>query len=87
VTDWTGNIADPTGGVYRFSADLKTIKPVIEHLAMPNGISLSPEGNVLWVSATASNRLIRLQLAEDGISLDPFEGTHIPYRFMGARGE
>ena len=86
VTDFTGTIADPTGGVYRFSADLKTVKPVIERLAMPNGISLSPEGNVLWVSETASNRLVRLQLQEDGISLDPFEGTHIPYRFMGAPG-
>jgi lactonase len=86
VTDFTGTIADPTGGVYRFSADLKTVKPVIEGLAMANGISLSPEGNVLWVSATASNRLVRLQLQEDGISLDPFEGTHIPYRFMGAPG-
>ena len=86
VTDFIGNIADPKGGVYRFSADLKNVKPVIGNLAMANGISLSPEGNVLWVSATASNRLIRLQLQKDGISLDPFEGTHIPYRFMGAPG-
>jgi len=86
VTDFTGTIADPTGGVYRFSADFKTVKPVIERLAMANGISLSPEGNVLWVSVTASNLLVRLQLQEDGISLDPFEGTHIPYRFMGAPG-
>jgi lactonase len=86
VTDFTGNIADPTGGIYRFSADLQVVKPVIGHLAMANGVSLSPEGDVLWVSATASNRLIRLQLQKDGISLDPFEGTHIPYRFMGALG-
>jgi lactonase len=86
VTDFTGTISDPTGGVYRFSADLKTVKPVIERLAMANGISLSPEGNVLWVSVTASKHLVRLQLQEDGISLDPFEGTHIPYRFMGAPG-
>ena len=86
VTDFTGNIADPTGGVYRFSADLMDVKPVIGHLAMANGVSLSPEGDVLWVSATASNCLIRLQLQKDGISLDPFEGTHIPYRFMGAPG-
>jgi len=86
VTDFTGTISDPTGGVYHFSADLKTVKPVIERLAMANGISLSPEGNVLWVSVTASNHLVRLQLQEDGISLDPFEGTHIPYRFMGAPG-
>lgn len=86
VTDWTGNIADPTGGVYRFSADLKDVKQVIGHLAMPNGVSLSPEGDVLWVAATSSNRLIRLQLQKDGISLDPFEGTHVPYRFMGAPG-
>ena len=86
MTDWTGTIAEPTGGVYRFSADLKTVKPVIEHLGMPNGISLSPEENVLWVSETALNRLVRLELLEDGISLHPFEGTHIPYRFMGAPG-
>lgn len=43
VTDWTGNIADPTGGLYHFSVDHKTVVPVVRNLATPNGIALSPE--------------------------------------------
>ncbi|MBW2029621.1 MAG: SMP-30/gluconolactonase/LRE family protein [Deltaproteobacteria bacterium] len=86
VTDWTGNIADPTGGVYRFSADHKTVVPVIRNLATPNGIALSPEGNALWVSETSRNRILRLGLLKDGIGLHPIEGTKIPFRFTGVPG-
>lgn len=86
VTDFTGSVADPTGGVYRFSSDLKTVDPVIEHLASANGVAISPEGNVLWVSETTRNSLLRLELMEDGVSVSPFVGATIPYRFMGSPG-
>jgi lactonase len=46
--------------VYRFSADFKTIEPVIQHLVTPNGIALSPDGNTLWVTETNRSQLISL---------------------------
>ncbi len=86
VTDFTGTVADPTGGVYRFSPDLKTIEPVIQHLASPNGVALSPKGNILWVSETCRNEILYLELMEDGINISPIAGVTIPYRFTGSPG-
>ena len=86
VTDFTGHVADPTGGVYRFSVDFTSVEPVIEHLASANGIALAPEGNVLWVSETTRNEILRLELLEDGITINPIAGATIPYRFTGGPG-
>jgi lactonase len=79
-------MVDPKGGVYRFSADGKTVDPVAENLASPNGISLTPEGDGLWVSESGRNQLLRFGLLQDGISLHPIDGIRIPYRFAGAPG-
>jgi lactonase len=86
VTNWTGNMVDPKGGVYRFSADFKTVDPVVENLASANGISLTPEGDGLWVSESGRNQLLRIGLLKDGISLHPIDGIRIPYRFTGCPG-
>ena len=86
VTDFTGSVADPTGGLYRFSSDLKTVEPVIEHLASANGVAISPEGDVLWVAETTRNSILRLELMEDGVTVNPFVGATIPYLFMGSPG-
>ena len=86
VTDFTGNVSDPSGGVYRYSADLMTVKPVFKNLAAANGIALSPEGNVLWVSETCRNALHRIQLLEDGITINPVAGANVPYHFIGGPG-
>jgi lactonase len=86
VTDFTGTVSDPSGGVYRYSSDLMTVKPVFKNLAAANGIALSPEGNVLWVSETCRNALHRIQLLEDGITINPIAGANVPYHFIGAPG-
>jgi len=86
VTDFTGHFADPTGGVYRFSSDFKTVQPVIQNLASANGVALAPDGKVLWVSETSRNRLLRLELLEDGVTINPIAGATIPYRFTGGPG-
>jgi len=86
VTDFTGNFADPTGGVYRFSADFNTVQPVIQNLASANGVALAPEGNVLWASETCRNNLLRIELLEDGVTVNPIAGATIPYRFSGGPG-
>jgi len=86
VSDFTGNIGDPTGGVYRFSADMKTVQPVIENLASANGLALTQGGDILWVSETCRGEILRLELLEDGITINPVAGATIPYRFTGAPG-
>jgi len=86
VTDWTGTLFDPTGGVYRFSADFKTVQPVVQNMAGPNGILLSPEGNVLWVGEMLRNGLIRIELLPDGVSLPPITPVTCVYYFSGLPG-
>lgn len=86
VTDWWGNVADPIGGVYRFSADLKSVQPVVQGLAAPNGILIAPEGNVLWVSEMLRNALIRLEVEKDGVTMPPITPLSITYHFSGFPG-
>ncbi|MCE5254930.1 MAG: SMP-30/gluconolactonase/LRE family protein [Actinomycetia bacterium] len=86
VTDWTGTIEEATGGVYRYSSDFKEVRPVLVNLASPNGVALDTAQNVLWISETCMNQIIRVELLEDGISHNPVAGVTIPYRFTGAPG-
>jgi lactonase len=86
VTDFTGNNADPTGGVYWYSSDFKTVKPVFRNMASANGVALAPGGKVLWVSETCRNQIHRLELLDDGVTVNPIAGAGIPYRFAGAPG-
>jgi lactonase len=86
VTDFTGNASEPTGGVYWFSSDFKTVKPVFRNMASANGVGLDPSGKVLWVSETCRNWLHRLELMEDGFTINPIAGAGVPYHFMGSPG-
>lgn len=86
VTDFTGTVAKPTGGIYRYSADFKTVQPVYEGMASANGIGLSPKGNEIWASETARGTLLHLTLLEDGITLRPTVGATHPYYFTGHPG-
>ena len=42
VTDFTGTVMEPTGGVYRISADLKTVQPVVRRLPSQTGSPCHP---------------------------------------------
>jgi lactonase len=86
VTDFTGTTSDPTGGVYWYSSDFKTVKPVFRNMASANGVALDPGGRVLWVSETCRNQIHRLELLDDGVTINPIAGAGIPYRFSGAPG-
>ena len=86
VTDFTGSIMEPTGGVYRISSDATVVKLVLQHMAAPNGISLSPEGDVLWVAETTRNTIIRICVQSDGISLVPIDGANCVYYSSGGPG-
>ena len=65
ITDLQGEVTDPRGKVYRYSA-AGELSVVADHLAAPNGIALSPDQDQLWFSEYHANRLIRTDLAEDG---------------------
>jgi lactonase len=96
VTDFIGTAANPVGGVYRYSSDFLTVQPVFRNLASANGIALARETfnpqrgffskDVLWVSETSRNALHRLELLEDGITINPVAGAVIPYHFTGGPG-
>jgi sugar lactone lactonase YvrE len=57
-----GDLDRTTGWCY-VSPDFKAIMPVLPHLAMANGIALSPNGTELWVTEFARNLLHRIELA------------------------
>ncbi len=85
----------PTGGVYRYSEDLKTVDPIVRNLVSPNGISLAPPGISmpsvmparfeLWVAEPIMNRLLHLRLKEDGIT-PASPPVNVAYYFQGDIG-
>lgn len=80
-TDFKGTATDPKGGVYYVAPDLKTVLPVLPHLAMANGIALSPDGKMLWATEFGRNLLHRIELT-DATTIAAI-GSAIPYRFTG----
>jgi lactonase len=86
VTDFTGTVPHPTGGVYRFSSDFTRVDLILEHLAGANGISLAPEGNVLWVAETFRNAILRIALEDDGVSISSRDGVCYAYYSTGVPG-
>lgn len=84
-THMLGDISDPIGGVYYVSPDFKTVTPLLDKLACPNGVAISKDGKVIWITESCTNRLIRVTLAPNGGPTDiaPF-GVNVPYRFTGS---
>ncbi|MFJ4048909.1 SMP-30/gluconolactonase/LRE family protein [Pseudomonas hunanensis] len=80
-TDFRGSSTEPTGGAYYLSPDGSTITPVLAHLARANGIALSPDGSMLWVTEHGNNRLHRVRLQSATRPAD--NGTTVPYHFIG----
>ena len=80
-SDFRGISTEPTGGVYYVSPDFKTIKPLLPHLGMANGVTLSPSGQDLWATEFSRNLLHRVELV-DATTITPV-GTAIAYHFTG----
>ena len=72
VTDWRGTIVDPVGGVYMLTKEsgYKEAVQVVGSLASPNGVSLSPGGETLWVGVTLGNYVLKVSLAGEGVVAD-----------------
>ncbi|MEJ7926405.1 SMP-30/gluconolactonase/LRE family protein [Sphingobium sp. AN641] len=82
-TDFQGNNADRTGGVYHVAADMKTITPIMTRMSMPNGIAISPDGKTLWVGEVGTGFLHRIDLMTP-TQISPVVGTTMRYHFVGA---
>jgi len=80
-SDFQGTSTDPKGGVYYVPPDFKSVKPVLPNLAMANGVTLSPDGKVLWTTEFSRNLLHRIELGEPGTIA--YLGSAIPYSFVG----
>lgn len=61
-THFIGTPTDLRGGVYYVSPDFKTTTPIVTNLASPNGVALSTDESVLWISEWAGNRILRYSL-------------------------
>ena len=81
-TDFKGGGTRPDGGVYYVGPDRGAPVPVLPNLRVANGIGLSPDGTVLWVTEYAGGLLHRVSLA-DATTIAPF-GDVVTYRFTGA---
>ena len=84
-THFVGTSCEPTGGLFHVSADLRTVTPILEKMAGPNGIALSSDGRMLWATETNSNRLHLIELNAQGTAIAPY-GTSVPYHFTGFHG-
>ena len=73
-TQFTGYTFNPTGGVYYVSPDNEIIQ-IAGNMAGANGIALSKDEGVLWVTETNNNK----------VDIPPY-GAHVPYRFTGCNG-
>jgi lactonase len=80
-SDFRGISTEPKGGAYYVSPDFQAITPVLPHLAMANGIAISPSGKELWITEFSRNLLHRVELA-NATTITPI-GTAVAYHFTG----
>ena len=67
-TDLRGWPGDPTGGLYRMTAesDYAGFELVLGNLCGPNGISFTPDYKALWIGESGRKCLTRIELLPDG---------------------
>jgi len=65
-THYIGDLFNPIGGVYYLEPDLLTVTPVLENMRAPNGVALSKDENILWVTETVTGNIIRHDLSNMG---------------------
>ena len=77
-THFVGDLYNRIGAVYHMDADMKTVTTFADKLAAPNGISLSPDEKVLWITEYNGGRLLRVPTGGGWSST--------PYAFTGYHG-
>lgn len=85
VTDMRGLPTDQTGAILYITPDYKERHTVFGNLATPNGIALSTDEKILWVTDTMNGNLIRTELTDDGMGAKRMNQS-IVYRTTGFMG-
>jgi lactonase len=83
VTDFTGHPGHPTGGVYCWSPDGRSVEQVMPNLTTPNGIAFTADEKSLWVTCSLANEIVRLTLNENRTSV---QQAAVLYRLSGPAG-
>ena len=78
AANFIGNVYDRVGKVVHISADCKTVTTHAGNLAGPNGIALSPDEKILWITEYCGGRLLRTPVGGGWGSA--------PYAFTGYHG-
>jgi gluconolactonase len=97
VFDATGNIwftdtgkglgrAHDLGGLYYAAPDGSSIREVAHHMWTPNGVGLSPDGDVVYVAETITGRLWAWDLDGPGRPRTGADGAVIPRLVLGLPG-
>ena len=84
-SNFKGSVFNPTGQIYYVDKNLKKPTLVINHLAGPNGLCLSPDERHLWITETNANRLNNILFQKDHVTIPPYMTT-VPYYFSGYGG-
>ncbi|MDV9115109.1 SMP-30/gluconolactonase/LRE family protein [Lactiplantibacillus plantarum] len=85
-TDLAGTHNRRTAGVFYMAPDLITVHSVVATgMVASNGIALSPDEKVLWVTDFGGAKLYRFNLADDGYHIQPYNSL-TPYTFTGTDG-
>ncbi len=85
-TDFQGHAYNPIGSIYYVHPDMKTITPVLQNIEGPNGIALSPDESILFVSIPFTGRILRLTLRDDDKTKIAVFGCVITYTTTGNYG-
>lgn len=76
------SLENPGGSVFAIDLGVSMLKPVIYNkLAYPSGLAISLEENVLYVSETYANRILRIVIHSSGVY-----HTSVFHQFSGRLG-
>ncbi len=78
-THFIGNLEEAVGGIYYLEPDMITLHRVYSKLRTPNGLALSKDEKILWVTETVTGNVIRFDLTNAGHSI-------IVYHMEGGNG-
>ena len=64
ISDFVGDFGDDSGAIWRADADgdYTHFHKILGNLYRPNGVGLSPAGDVLWTSESGKNTVIQIKL-------------------------
>ena len=85
ATDMRGRPTNETGAIFYISSDFSERYTVFKNIAAPNGITLSTDERVLWITDILNGNIIRTELTEDGLRPGRI-GQCVVYRTTGYLG-